>query len=501
MSHSFIIRKSMQKLTLPYDILIGSALTVLGIIFRVAQYFHNRSLWLDEASLAMNILDRSLTQMFLPLDNYQAAPLGFLLIVKGLAKFFGTNEYVLRLVPLISGIVLIPLFYFTARKFLNKNMALVALFLINFSPSLIYYSTEFKPYSSDALICLALFLLACLYWERDGSTSMTLMLGVTGALAIWFSFPAVFILAGVGLTLASNAINKKRRRQLAILVFIGLCWLASFMVEYHFSLQSIDQNAGLDNYWTNYFAPFPLHTYADFKWYIDHSLDILQTTTQIPLQGLVLFCFLLGAVAYFYQNRTIFFFALSPIPALLTASAMHFYPIADRMLVFYIPILFLIIIKGISYLHDLLPQKAGFVTILLVCLICYFMADSTINNLITPSGKEEIRTVMQYARQNWHDGDNFYVYYYSIHPFEYYARSMRIPPNQYVFGKVPKNDYDGTWQELAQFKGRKRVWFIYSHLHENDLQIHLYTLRNMGKEIQSYQTQGASIYLFDLSGN
>jgi len=48
----------------------------LGIILRVAEYLPNRSLWRDEASLALNITNRSLFELLSkPLDYNQGAPL------------------------------------------------------------------------------------------------------------------------------------------------------------------------------------------------------------------------------------------------------------------------------------------------------------------------------------------------------------------------------------------------------------------------------------------
>ncbi|MDY7021785.1 MAG: hypothetical protein SWJ54_10560, partial [Cyanobacteriota bacterium] len=70
-----------------------------GILVRLVQYLHNRSLWFDEANLALNIVNRSYLQLLSPLDNNQAAPPGFLWIEKLSIQLFGNNEYALRLFP------------------------------------------------------------------------------------------------------------------------------------------------------------------------------------------------------------------------------------------------------------------------------------------------------------------------------------------------------------------------------------------------------------------
>src|SRR5207244_11823416 len=60
-----------------------------------------RSLWLDEALLALNIVRRPLSGMFRPLDYNQGAPVGFLLLEKLVTHAFGNGELSLRLIPLI----------------------------------------------------------------------------------------------------------------------------------------------------------------------------------------------------------------------------------------------------------------------------------------------------------------------------------------------------------------------------------------------------------------
>jgi hypothetical protein len=51
----------------------------LGVALRFAQYLANRSLWLDEAFLALNVVQRSFSQLFQPLDDEQVAPIAYLL--------------------------------------------------------------------------------------------------------------------------------------------------------------------------------------------------------------------------------------------------------------------------------------------------------------------------------------------------------------------------------------------------------------------------------------
>src|SRR5947209_20397995 len=76
-----------------------------GITVRCVQYLANRSLWLDESFLALNIVHRTFLQLLQPLDYEQGAPLAFLMVERAAVQLFGNSEYALRLFPLVSGIV------------------------------------------------------------------------------------------------------------------------------------------------------------------------------------------------------------------------------------------------------------------------------------------------------------------------------------------------------------------------------------------------------------
>jgi hypothetical protein len=82
----------------------------LGALLRLVQYLRNRSLWLDESSLALNILHRSYSGLLEPLDYHQGAPVGFLMLEKLAVRSLGAGEYALRLAPLVAGLVSLFLF-------------------------------------------------------------------------------------------------------------------------------------------------------------------------------------------------------------------------------------------------------------------------------------------------------------------------------------------------------------------------------------------------------
>src|SRR5580700_337675 len=125
----------------------GWLLVAVGAAIRLRLYLQNRSLWVDEAMVSLNIIHRPIAQLWRPLDDHQAAPLGWLLLQKFSITLFGSSEYALRLVPLIAGIGSLVLLLMLARRTVGPAVGLVAVAMACLSKGLIYYSSEAKQYS------------------------------------------------------------------------------------------------------------------------------------------------------------------------------------------------------------------------------------------------------------------------------------------------------------------------------------------------------------------
>ena len=161
---------------------ISVVLCLVGVALRLIQYLHHRSLWFDEAMLALNILNRSYSQLLKPLDYNQGAPVGFLFLERLVGTCCGFGEYALRLIPLIAGVCSLYLFYKVAQLLLPQKAVWIAIGLAAVSPHLIYYSSELKQYSTDVLVATALSLIMLRFVSRphDPRTDAVLALPQPG---------------------------------------------------------------------------------------------------------------------------------------------------------------------------------------------------------------------------------------------------------------------------------------------------------------------------------
>jgi len=154
-----------KKLNLPdckfgfYRPILPYLIIAFGVAVRLVEYLSNRSLWADEAVLALNIVNRSYLELLQPLDYDQGAQIGFLMVEKFAVQILGNNEYALRLFPFICGVGSLFLFYELGKKWLLKSGVTISLLLFACLKYLVYYSAEVKQYSSDVTITILLYLL------------------------------------------------------------------------------------------------------------------------------------------------------------------------------------------------------------------------------------------------------------------------------------------------------------------------------------------------------
>ena len=480
-----------------------------GIAIRLVQYLYNRSLWADEAVLALNIVNRSYLELLQPLDYDQGAPFGFLIIEKFAIQIFGNNEYALRLFPLLSGIISLLLFYQLAKRYLNGYAIPIALAFFVSLKHLLYYATELKQYSSDVAIALFSSLMVIEICRKRLNITKIILFSLLGALTIWFSHPAIFVLAGLGTSqLVMNA-SKTKKSQIFKIFLIYSSWLISFAIFYFVSVQSLNDNSDLMTSWKNGFPS----SFYDINW----VFNALGKFFYKPLgfvgitDGLAIFAFIVGSISLFQRQKNKLFILLSPLIATLFASFLHKFPFRNRLVLFLTPFFILLIAEGIDYLIQRRGFKKTFIPGLVLLTVLLFHPVTTASNLlIKPYQREEIKQVINYVKSNQQPEDTIYIFQRGHYQFLYYAEKYGYKPDDYIIGVDDLDKYDGKKlsaaeeeryeQDLNKLRGNKRVWLIFSHAHvgsENEMMKSY--LDKIGKKIDLFETVGAFVYLYDLS--
>lgn len=488
----------------------GWFLVGMGIILRLRQYLFNRSLWADEGSLAFNLANRSFFGLMQQLNYEQGAPLGFLFIEKLFVILFGNRDQVMRFFPLLCGILAVYLFHRIAKDHIRGGM--LATFLFAISASLVYYSSELKQYSSDVMIAVLLVFLASRCLKGGAQTRDFVLLGMTGAAAIWISHPSVFILAGIGLTLFVAALTRNPPVPALWLVGLGGLWLLSFGVEYFVSLRHLIADDYLQGFWQKAFMPLP--PWENRDWFVRTYYSILLTSlnrTDLSLIWGIPPLVFIGALSLLYRARNIALLILSPFFLALFASALQRYPFKDRFVLFLVPLIFLLIAEGLGLIYVNIakwqPWAGRIVYALLVLGLFFQPAALTFETFLRPYNGSDIKPVIEYVAKNRSSDEIIYVYHITASTFHYYAPLYGIDSKNVVTGvnsrqkRIALNDF---FEDVEKLSGNERVWFIFSGIIdcggcEGDMQL-FYTdyLDEHGTMLDSFHATGANAYLYDL---
>lgn len=504
-------------LTNKTTIKIAWIIIISGIVNRLIQYIYNRSLWADEAVLALNIVNRSYLELTQPLDYDQVAPIGFLWVEKFLVNFLGDNEYSLRLFPLVAGIVSLFIFAIIARRYLDNLGSVIAILLFSTISSLVYYSTEVKQYSTDILITLLLCYLLAPYKRKKFTTSQTIIKSILVAICLWFSHPAIFILVAMGLVELVTTISDKDPKYLKERIIIYASGLSSFCLFYFGFLNQASNNQTLFNSWEDAFPNHPLN----IIWYLDAlgkffykplGFEYYQFSGwEINLDVIAIALFLLGCFSYLHRNKIILYTLLFPLLSTLAAAGLNLYPFRNRVVLFLAPFFIIAIAEGASWIFT--RKLHRLIAIFLACIITITIAAPALESSITffqPKQKEEIKEVLNYIQQKQQPQDILYIYQRGIYQFLYYAEKYGYQPGDYILGVDDLDIYDGKKlsekelqrykQDLDNLRGNSRVWLLFSHVtRDSEYQPIKTYLSTIGTELDRFKTQGSFVYLYNLS--
>jgi hypothetical protein len=483
--------------------LLPAGILLFGIVLRATQFLANRSLWLDEAYLASSILHRSFSGLLLPLDHNQYAPLGYLFVEKFITDILGDSEMALRLPAFLASLISLPLFYAWSRELLERRPALIALGLFAISQSQIYYASELKQYSTDVLFCLALSWAAARGLRAGLTARWLIVLGLLGTVVIWFSQPALFVLAGLGFVLTWQAAALRQTRKMMALVPLAGTWGVSVAGSYGLSMRPFL----LGNYSVvaaqhdAHFWPYLPRTLSDLARLVSDTVAIFRDPGDMYLPGLACFAFVVGLVAMHHQKRQSLCLLILPVAFTAGSSLLHLYPFWSRLILFLTPTLFVLIARGIDALIGAgrireIPIGA-LVSILIFVQPCIF----AVQGLSKPRLVEELRSVVQYVSERRQDGDRIYVYYGAEAALRYYGPRFGIMPAQYKVGVASRDDWQQYASDLDALSGQGRVWVIFSHVAAwngaDERLLFLYHLDTIGKRLDAYGAYGAEAYLYD----
>lgn len=470
-------------------------LLAIGVFLRVYPYLYNRSLWYDEAMLVYSILDQPYSALMSALPYNQAAPIGYMVTQKLLVTLFGDSEYSLRLITLLAGIAIVFLFYSLVKSFFKKRYQVWALTLFVFCQPAIYYSSEVKPYGIDLFFTL---LLSVLFIQVNKKKSGWVNLLIAGAVSIYFSFPAIFILAGGGICLFVKWIKNKDWKNLKKIISIGIFWVILFAINFYFFIKPGLQNDTLTSMHITHSFPLAFWKIESLRWYLDFYFSQFRNPGGIFIHILAGIIAILGLYSALKSTSFKWLLLLTPFTLTLLVSSAGSYSTIPRLMLFSIPLLLCLVIEGLRNLAIFVRRFFSFryrrliiPIVFLILLLQPFL--NAIHLTIEPKVVEEISPVIEHITSNWKAGDQLYIYSEANPAFQYYQRFYEWPRVTFTVGGLEKSAWP---KDIDNFKGR--TWVLFSHILEREgMKDDNYFLNLIEMETQdSFIEKGASGYLF-----
>ncbi len=481
------------------DWYITILILIAGIAIRLIQYLTNRSLWTDEAMLAWNILERNPSELLLPLNYHQASPVLFLLIVDFLTSLFGGGEPILRLVPLLSSIAALGMFFLAARILLDRTLVPVAVFVFAFSKPMVYFAQELKQYSTDAVVSVGLFYMFTRSFHDDRSKAGTLVVPViAGSFFLFLSHTSIFVITASFLVLLAMKLHDRTHHSRASILCAGGVWGIAFAINFRCFLTSISSDNYLASYWSGVFLPLPTHLTAISTWIkapfeFFSYMGFAHGSQVIPV-GLALVSIVTGLRTRVWPVILItVVLVLSGI-----ASMLHIYPICGRLSIFLIPLSILLAVKGAERI-PIIRSTFGFLLVagLLVTPVCL----SGLPYLHSPIVKEEIRPLLDYCAFHRSPGDHLYIHRSAMHVVRYYLRNDPELLGRIQIGSPEKPDRSNLGIDVREMKRHQRVWMLFGYSRKGEDRL---ILSASGADpIESHHETGAVLHLlrFDPSND
>ena len=486
---------------------ISLIVVLAGVTFRLRQFSINRSLWLDEAALANNVVTHSWSFLLThTLTTDQTAPGGFLLLLKLSGKLSGYRDIILRIVPLCFGLAALPMAVKLKNRFKTPLAQYLFIGLIASSPILIYYSSEVKQYIVDVFFLIYLIWVGLSFqkWKYG-----YVILAFSGVVAIFTSSPSVFILFAVGTFATLQSYQRRDWQSIKKLTVVGFSWILLFGLLYWIIYRNVLQGSSLTSMWNNSFAPLP-NSLAHINWYLDSFLGLtyigFSPPSPVPmgilaswftLSNILIFIgFILGGFAFYRQDRDWLILNLLIIASTLIASFFHLYPFQSRPILFLIPIIFSFLCTFIDYLGSIKSPIINLTRIITSILLLGLVFTPASNLFLHPIDQENIKAALNFVVNHKESGDHISISIWDEQAIQFYSRFYAIKdlkqsaPVSYDFN--PNVYIDDICN--GQLFGRTWVIFAHRFFQRNNL---LPLIEAKTPLLLSWESTSSGVYLFN----
>jgi hypothetical protein len=341
----------LDKISKSFDNLYPLTMAIMisiGVVLAVYNFLLKKSFNIDEAWLALNFLNRGYWELTQALENLQVAPIIFLWIQKFFFDSMPWKDLALRILPLINFFISLFLFQRILEKsFDNRYLKILGMGLFAMNFYLIEYAVFVKQYMGDVMLTVLFLWLLQKNYEREEKRLFHLM--IAGGLGIFYSHitPILIVSAGVYLLIKYKSDTKK-------LFPLFILWGTVFILYYFIFVDGHELKEEMTGFWKKTMGFFPelnqgrkIYTFFKWKWVLIFR-DMLSMWS---FSKYLIFILFLSGLIFLFQKRNYQLLVLLFLPMLIHFSLSFFelYPFEPRLILYFIPLLILLILQGIAF--------------------------------------------------------------------------------------------------------------------------------------------------------
>lgn len=429
---------------------------------------------------------------------------------------FGLNEFTLRILPALAGIIAIIFLYLLAKELFGKKVALISCLIMALSSEHIRMSQEYRPY--EMLTCFVLiaayFLIKALITNKKKYWLTYIIFIVFSGYTDHFSIlimASLFIYAILSYKTYKETIkNFLISEALAAILLIPNIFIGINQLDFLGYMQS---SVAQSQFWKLLIIPYNFYVFllgSNAPYLTNFKINIEYI---IPLFLIVIFfsyLFFRGIIYLIKEKNKLFFLLINfvfPIFLLYLASFIIYMQLEPKRFLFITPFFYIIIAAGLSSINS---KKIFTALIAILIIISSISAASYFN-----TDKERLDQVAGYIKNNERDGDVIAISMNMlVLPFRYYYTgnlNFYGLPDEYI----TQEDYTTFKRNLGNslitesnfiplFNNKlsmyKRIWFVQSRENVLDKNNHLknYFDKNYNLIVQENFSAGyTKLYLYE----
>ena len=311
---------------------------------------------IDEIALGENIFNRSYTELLFPLDNFQSSPPLYLLIQKLFVSLPIPVWIAIKLwgfiLSVASCVLVIPI---SRRMFTNISLQVIFISLIFFNPFIIYNSLTVKQYGFDLLFVLLLMLSSNRILNRNYLLFIFFMTwSLLSNVGLFFAAGYLIHLMVQGYIIHGFDFRKILNQNFFKVILIGTSLIPYIIYFVWFMNQTgaVELKVFMQDYWKDAFIPLNTGIFY-FSFQFIHGMAVLFMSSYTLIGYLGILLSVIGLYYYISKVRAhpnivinIFLYAVV-IHGFL--SVLHFYPLSDRLYLYFAPLVFFLALHIFDY--------------------------------------------------------------------------------------------------------------------------------------------------------